>query len=108
MVLVPTLGEGFGLPALEAQALQSAVVTAPLEHLPNAQNDGVYRCNPESVEDIHRALEEAFRATAGSKRPEIPEWNSSLRSMEDTVQESFSVYQQVLLRYNAASQKMAR
>lgn len=53
----PSLGEGFGLPVLEAMAAGAAIVTSNLSSLPEVGGDAVEYVDPWSVADITRALE---------------------------------------------------
>ncbi len=53
----PSLGEGFGLPVLEAMAAGAAVVTSRTSSLPEVGGDAVEYLDPESVSDITTAIE---------------------------------------------------
>jgi len=52
----PSLGEGFGLPVLEAMAAGAAVVTSNLSSLPEVGGDAVEYVDPVSVESIAAGL----------------------------------------------------
>jgi glycosyltransferase involved in cell wall biosynthesis len=54
----PSLGEGFGLPVLEAMAAGAAVLTSSVSSLPEVGGDAVAYCDPWQVESIGRALAE--------------------------------------------------
>ena len=53
----PSLGEGFGLPVLEAMAAGAPVVTSNLSSLPEVGGDAVEYADPRSVPSIEAALE---------------------------------------------------
>jgi glycosyltransferase involved in cell wall biosynthesis len=57
----PSLGEGFGLPVLEAMAAGAAVVTSDRSSLPEVGGDAVEYVDPESVTDIADALQRLLR-----------------------------------------------
>jgi len=54
--VLPSLHEGFGLPALEAMAVGTPVLAARAGALPEVCGDAAAYCDPLSVEDIARAL----------------------------------------------------
>jgi glycosyltransferase involved in cell wall biosynthesis len=53
----PSLGEGFGLPVLEAMAAGAAVITSNLSALPEVGGEAVEYVDPRSVERIAAVLE---------------------------------------------------
>jgi glycosyltransferase involved in cell wall biosynthesis len=53
----PSLGEGFGLPVLEAMAAGAAVLTSNVSSLPEVGGDAVAYADPHDARDIARALE---------------------------------------------------
>jgi glycosyltransferase involved in cell wall biosynthesis len=53
----PSLGEGFGLPVLEAMAAGSAVVTSSVSSLPEVGGDAVEYVDPMSVASISAGME---------------------------------------------------
>jgi glycosyltransferase involved in cell wall biosynthesis len=53
----PSLGEGFGLPVLEAMAAGAAVLTSNVSSLPEVGGDAVQYVDPHSVQDIAAQLE---------------------------------------------------
>jgi glycosyltransferase involved in cell wall biosynthesis len=53
----PSLGEGFGLPVLEAMAAGAAVLTSNLSSLPEVGGEAVAYTDPREVDDIARQLE---------------------------------------------------
>jgi glycosyltransferase involved in cell wall biosynthesis len=66
----PSLGEGFGLPVLEAMGSGAAVVTSALSSLPEVGGDAVAYVDPSDVDDIARGLglllsDESLRARLG-------------------------------------------
>jgi alpha-1,3-rhamnosyl/mannosyltransferase len=52
----PSLGEGFGLPVLEAMAAGAAVVTSNVSSLPEVGGNAVEYADPRNVESIAAAL----------------------------------------------------
>ena len=52
----PSLGEGFGLPVLEAMAAGAAVLTSSVSSLPEVGGDAVAYCDPRRVETIADSL----------------------------------------------------
>jgi glycosyltransferase involved in cell wall biosynthesis len=58
----PSLGEGFGLPVLEAMAAGAAVLTSEDSSLPEVGGDAVEYADPRSVASIARALERLLRS----------------------------------------------
>ncbi|MDQ2897574.1 MAG: glycosyltransferase family 4 protein [Actinomycetota bacterium] len=53
----PSLGEGFGLPVLEAMAAGAPVLTSSVSSLPEIAGDGACFADPKDVEAISRAME---------------------------------------------------
>jgi alpha-1,3-rhamnosyl/mannosyltransferase len=54
----PSLGEGFGLPVLEAMAAGAPVLTSQLSSLPEVGGDAVAYVDPWRIEDIAQGLRE--------------------------------------------------
>ena len=67
----PSLGEGFGLPVLEAMAAGAAVVTSSVSSLPEVGGDAVEYVDPSSVESIMRGLERVL--SSPRRRAELGE-----------------------------------
>lgn len=57
MLVFPSLYEGFGLPAIEAAACGTPVITANVTSLPEVMGKGAAFVNPENKADIERAIE---------------------------------------------------
>jgi glycosyltransferase involved in cell wall biosynthesis len=69
--VMPSLYEGFGLPLLEAMASGIAVICSNRSSLPEIGGDAAVYFNPESAEDIARAMEHALTdSTARASRVE--------------------------------------
>jgi len=60
-LVVPSLWEGFGLPAVEAASTGTPVVAAARGALPEVLGDAALYVDPESVEDIESGLERILR-----------------------------------------------
>jgi glycosyltransferase involved in cell wall biosynthesis len=60
----PSLGEGFGLPVLEAMHAGAAVVTSDLSSLPEVGGDAVAYVDPHDTASIARGLEQLLRDPA--------------------------------------------
>jgi alpha-1,3-rhamnosyl/mannosyltransferase len=58
----PSLGEGFGLPILEAMAAGAAVLTSDVSSLPEVGGDAVEYADPRDIESIARALQRLLAA----------------------------------------------
>ena len=67
----PSLGEGFGLPVLEAMAVGAAVLTSNVSSLPEVGGDAVEYADPRSASEIAAALERLLRSPA--RRRELGE-----------------------------------
>ena len=67
----PSLGEGFGLPVLEAMAAGAAVVTSNLSSLPEVGGDAVEYVDPYSVPSIAEGLESVL--SSAERRGELGE-----------------------------------
>jgi glycosyltransferase involved in cell wall biosynthesis len=87
LVVYPSLGEGFGLPVLEAMACRAAVLTTRRLALPEVGGDAVAYCEP-SAESIASALvelcgDEARRGrlqSAGLARSAMFSWDACAES----------------------------
>ncbi len=115
LVILPTLAEGFGLPALEAHACGSLVVTGPLEHCAGVQSETVFICDPLSEESIARAISNAMElqanregeagkvpsVTARQERISDKQWerfSAKWPTMKCAVRKTVALYRQALLR----------
>ncbi|HQH26027.1 MAG TPA: glycosyltransferase [Oligoflexia bacterium] len=100
VVLVPTLAEGFGLPAVEALACGSVVVSGPHEELAGRRDlaGRLFLCEPEELKSISQALVSALEeADKGRVRLELDQ-AGAVRLMADAVRETFAVYHRTALR----------
>jgi glycosyltransferase involved in cell wall biosynthesis len=91
----PSLGEGFGLPVLEAMAAGAAVITSGLSSLPEVGGDAVAYVDPTQVAAISERLEqlladEAARASLGRRAAQRAQ-QFTWRSFADTVAEALDV-----------------
>lgn len=94
----PSLGEGFGLPVLEAMSAGAAVLTSNVSSLPEVGGDAVAYVDPRSTADIAAGLErvltdEALRARlreAGPARARRFSWGSFADSVLEALDQSAS------------------
>ncbi len=101
VLIVPTLGEGFGLPAIEASAVKLPVVTGPIEG-PSGELSAA--CDPRNVTSITAAILKVIsdgkfvsldlRLEALKRSLEL----RSIRSMEAAVRETFEAYREAIMR----------
>lgn len=90
----PSLGEGFGLPVLEAMAAGAAVVTSNSSSLPEVGGEAVEYVSAVSVESIAAGLERVLtsderRAELGAKARERAReftWSATAAIMLDTLE----------------------
>jgi alpha-1,3-rhamnosyl/mannosyltransferase len=75
----PSLGEGFGLPVLEAMAAGAAVLTSNLSSLPEVAGDAVEYADPSDVASIAAGLERLLDSPA--RRAELSQ-RASARGRE--------------------------
>ena len=95
--LFPSLYEGFGLPALEAMACGTAVVTSNFGAPAEVCGDGAVKVDPRNREEIGQALtrlinDEAYRESvvqAGKKRAATFTW-------QQTAEQALAVYRSVV------------
>lgn len=95
----PSLSEGFGLPALEAQACGVPVVSSDKTCMPEILGRGAIYCNPVSVDDIMIKLERII--SDPELRKELVKegfLNSKKFSWEDAAQKTLEVYSSLLYK----------
>jgi glycosyltransferase involved in cell wall biosynthesis len=81
----PSLGEGFGLPVLEAMAVGSAVITSNVSSLPEVGGEAVEYVDPRSIESIAGGLERVLASPArqselralAAERAKLFSWEST-------------------------------
>jgi glycosyltransferase involved in cell wall biosynthesis len=90
----PSLGEGFGLPVLEAMAAGAPVLTSDRSSLPEVGGDAAAYCDPSDVASIAAALEALLRdparrarmAAAGPLRAAAFSWDHTAAVVLDTLE----------------------
>jgi len=95
----PSLSEGFGLPALEAQACGVPTLSSDKTCMPEILGRGAIYCNPVDVEDISKKLERVI--TDIELRKELVRegfLNSKKFSWEDAAQKTLEVYSSLLYK----------
>lgn len=97
MLLFPTLCEGFGLPALEAMACGTPVITSNVSCLPEVTGNAALLVDPLSVADIAEGIIRLFRdeRLQNDLRDRGLEWVQQF-SWERTARETLHVYQRAL------------
>jgi glycosyltransferase involved in cell wall biosynthesis len=109
VLLNATLAEGFGLPAHEALAVGSKIVTSPLESLRGIVSDNIYECDPNDQKSVANALKMALgislldqsvaKASSSADSAAGRDAKIKWRTMMDCVVDTFEVYRLVALRY---------
>ena len=56
-LVLPSLGEGFGLPIIEAQKYGKPVLTSKTSAMPEVARDGGFYVDPNSTDDVRRGLQ---------------------------------------------------
>lgn len=92
-LVFPSLWEGFGLPALEAMACGTPVITSNLASLPEVTGDAALLIDPEKVEEIGDAMarvarEASLRAqlrTAGLTRASQFSWDKTAEATLEVI-----------------------
>lgn len=95
LVVYPTLAEGFGLPLLEAMAVQVPVVASNIPTLREIGKDVPVYVDPTNVEDIARGLQEGL-INYSEQRLKKGEIISQEYSWEKTIQDTFNLYSQIV------------
>jgi len=97
MLLFPTLCEGFGLPALEAMACGTPVVTSNISCLPEVTGNAALLVDPFSVADIAEGIIKLFcdEGLQVLLRERGLEWVKQF-SWERTARETLGVYRRAL------------
>ena len=90
----PSLGEGFGLPVLEAMAAGAPVVTSNVSSLPEVGGDAVEYVDPRSADSIANGLAHLLRsperraelASRGRARAAIFSWDATASAVGELLQ----------------------
>jgi Glycosyltransferase len=90
---IPSLHEGFGLPALEAMAVGTPVVAARAGALPEVTGDAAVLVDPLDTIDIANGLERAI--TAGGALRDAGRRRAALFTWEKTAAATCAVYHEL-------------
>jgi glycosyltransferase involved in cell wall biosynthesis len=92
----PSLYEGFGIPVLEAMACGRAVICSNTSAIPEVADGAALLFNPESTDEIARALSDVLRDTQLRGRMErLGLKRSSYFSWQKTAEMTLNVYREV-------------
>lgn len=90
---IPSLHEGFGLPALEAMAVGTPVVAGRAGSLPEVTGGAAVLVDPRDTIDIANGLERAI--SAGSAQREAGRSRAALFTWEKTAEATLAVYREL-------------
>ncbi len=97
LFVFPSLYEGFGLPPLEAMAMDIPVISSNLSSLPETVGDAAFQINPYNTEEMADAMEKIL--TDSTLRQELIEKGKrqlTRFSWEKTAHDTLEVYRKVL------------
>jgi len=97
VMIYPSLFEGFGIPIIEAQFSQTAVITSNLSSMPEAAGDGAILIDPSNPQEIAKAI---INITTNKKlRQELIEkgnQNTKKFTPQRQVKSLFNIYDQLI------------
>jgi glycosyltransferase involved in cell wall biosynthesis len=97
--VVTSLYEGFGLPALEAQAADVALVCSKAASLPEVAGEGAYYFDPYDTHDLVQALRTCLRdSTLRQTLRAKGRANLQRFSWQQTARQTLAVYQKAVKR----------
>lgn len=91
---IPSLHEGFGLPALEAMAVGTPVVAGRAGALPEITGGAAILVNPMDITDIANGLERAIAATDAER--EAGRAHAALYTWKKTADATYAVYRELV------------
>jgi glycosyltransferase involved in cell wall biosynthesis len=97
-VVVASLYEGFGMPAVEAQAMGAPLICSDRSALPEAAGEGALYFNPEDAEALSAQIEQVMNMTAEQRSTLIQRGHASAArfSWALTAERTLDTFEQVL------------
>lgn len=99
-VVVPSLYEGFGMPAVEAQAMGAPLICSDRGALPEAAGDGALYFDPENPAMLAQKIEEVMDLSPADRGKMVAAGYASVRrfSWNKTARETMKVFDMVLAK----------
>ncbi|HUT97979.1 MAG TPA: glycosyltransferase family 1 protein [bacterium] len=94
-LLFPSFEEGYGFPAVEALACGCPAVLARAGALPEVAGEAASYCDPESVEDVRRALRRVLEDTAFAESLRRLGLEMTRRSWADVADDHLKLYDEI-------------
>lgn len=97
-VVVPSLYEGFGMPAVEAQAMGAPLICSDRAALPEAAGQGALYFNPDDANALADRIEATLALSAKGRQNIIEAGFANVRqfSWEKTAHDTMSVFEELL------------
>lgn len=97
-VIVPSLYEGFGMPAVEAQAMGAPLICSDRSALPEAAGEGAIYFDPEDVDALAAQIEKVIDMPETARLAMIEAGYQNARSLswEKTARETMAVFEELL------------
>lgn len=98
-VVVPSLYEGFGMPAVEAQAMGAPLICSDRAALPEAAGDGAFYFDPEDVTALADRIETVLGLSEADRSKVVEAGYANVRrfSWAKTANETMAVFDELLM-----------